>query len=114
MRISDWSSDVCSSDLDAAPIRKGPITIPANGRRRQRRLSEVARLWCADRRKGRRERDLVDAVARQGDRKGGVEGKGGSVRVGLGGRRILTQKKMKGNCDIVDWWNSNKSEKIIV
>src|SRR3546814_8986535 len=26
MRISDWSSDVCSSDLDTAPITSQPLT----------------------------------------------------------------------------------------
>src|SRR3546814_10023956 len=33
MRISDWSSDVCSSDLETA--------VPAAGDRRQRRLPEA-------------------------------------------------------------------------
>src|SRR3546814_6679598 len=32
MRISDWSSDVCSSDLAKAPVIAPPITYTANGR----------------------------------------------------------------------------------
>src|SRR3546814_4268236 len=27
MRISDWSSDVCSSDLDPVPVRAGPMVL---------------------------------------------------------------------------------------
>src|SRR3546814_7445468 len=28
MRISDWSSDVCSSDLRRAPVRIAPVALP--------------------------------------------------------------------------------------
>src|SRR3546814_2468007 len=28
MRISDWSSDVCSSDLPTAPLLRGPWAVP--------------------------------------------------------------------------------------
>src|SRR3546814_20098725 len=31
MRISDWSSDVCSSDLIAAAIRPAPDSVPVAG-----------------------------------------------------------------------------------
>src|SRR3546814_6734605 len=39
MRISDWSSDVCSSDLVASPIRDA--VLPANPKSRTQRISEA-------------------------------------------------------------------------
>src|SRR3546814_20602414 len=79
MRISDWSSDVCSSDLRAGAGR------PVQARRLHRR-----RTVCAGRarqRAGRRHRRCPP------DRKSVVEGKSVSVRVDLGGRRILKKKQ---------------------
>src|SRR3546814_13063551 len=95
MRISDWSSDVCSSDLTvpACPsfggfrqFRLGPG---------QDRLAGGQRLVQAA--PGREiGRALQRLVARLGafrqDRKGVVKGKGVSVRVGLSGTSILKQK----------------------
>src|SRR3546814_18583355 len=89
MRISDWSSDVCSSDLArrhvGAPDRAGP-----DNRRR-------ARLWriqrpahapeAADRKQWRRSGRRAIR-----DRKSVVSGKSVSVRVDLGGRRIIKKK----------------------
>src|SRR3546814_2777671 len=75
MRISDWSSDVCSSDLgdDAAAHR-----VPEGRQHEQRRADDE-----------RRDRDpQIDR-----DRKSVVEGKSVSVRVDLGGRRIIKKKR---------------------
>src|SRR3546814_17378189 len=78
MRISDWSSDVCSSDLHddlpTALAHRGQV--PCGGRRggdqhRQRRRSR------------QREED------RPIDRKSVVSGQSVSVRVDLGGRRDI-------------------------
>src|SRR3546814_11545080 len=96
MRISDWSSDVCSSDL--------------NGRRAQRQWRRQVHQW---RDQGRQPR-AIDAqrlhrarhrladgrhsgygLFRNGrhlDRKSVVKGKSVSVRVDFGGRRIITKK----------------------
>src|SRR3546814_19603955 len=68
MRISDWSSDVCSSDLsrqDESIFRQGadPVALC-------RRLAISRSSYGAD-------------------RKSVVAGKSVSVRVGLGGRRII-------------------------
>src|SRR3546814_5194265 len=60
MRISDWSSDVCSSDLIAAPrhmartmpetTRRATITIPARlGKPPMLHLGELVRIGDADR-----------------------------------------------------------------
>src|SRR3546814_18795417 len=66
MRISDWSSDVCSSDLHPA--------------RDPRRLSE----------RGARTRGVGPARGQgRGDRKRVVKGKRVSVRVALGGTRMI-------------------------
>src|SRR3546814_12412405 len=121
MRISDWSSDVCSSDLldkiekiepprrrqsvqfefrspprsgeDVALFRdvhKGYGSQPIYAgldfqvRRKER--------WCVLGANGAGKSTLLKLVAGdarpgQGDRKSGVEGKGVSVRVDIGGRR---------------------------
>src|SRR3546814_6844546 len=94
MRISDWSSDVCSSDLrlpadhatdtppddppapavpsqgapDGTPVAQKPATGPVAGRRRP------------------------GGAGVAGDRKSVVEGKRVSVRVDLGGRRVIKKK----------------------
>src|SRR3546814_13298331 len=93
MRISDWSSDVCSSDLEAA--------IDWLLRRVDRDLSSLARLLDQpDRASLAEQRRITVPFLRQvlgGDvgqgvpqaRKSVVEGKHVSVRVDLRGRRII-------------------------
>src|SRR3546814_19551406 len=80
MRISDWSSDVCSSDLRVDP-----------------------KTWRFTLREGVKFHDGADfdadAAARSIERtmdaarKSVVEGKGVSVRVDRGGRRIIKKNK---------------------
>src|SRR3546814_13940122 len=111
MRISDWSSDVCSSDLlrQRARLqikhdirtagRAGGIDAQLAVRNRDARLEcaaggvdeiqrgigvRVARKHC--------ERDSEKADLRQ-DRKSVVEGKSESERVDHGGRRSLNKQK---------------------
>src|SRR3546814_17248748 len=86
MRISDWSSDVCSSDLEQvqAGLRLHPlphcclvqaaIGLTPRGPHR-RALARVERAPLAD-------------------RKSVVSGKRVSGRVDLGGRRIITKKTL--------------------
>src|SRR3546814_3934519 len=71
MRISDWSSDVCSSDLSTSRTPNGAAC--ARGSR-----TIAASTPCG---------------SGSGDRKSVVKGKSVSVRVDLGGRRIIKQKK---------------------
>src|SRR3546814_17435327 len=85
MRISDWSSDVCSSDL-CADVGDQDARRGAPRARRDRRPC-AGQLSRAD---GPQPRRLVQ------DRKSVVEGKSVSVRVDLGGRRII-KKKTKTN-----------------
>src|SRR3546814_13907278 len=105
MRISDWSSDVCSSDLalkaedhlfEVADGEQGarPIAVCAFAReeflgkpRDDRPLREVGVLRLIDQDMLGR---LVELVAQ--DRKSVVKGKSVSVRVDLGGRRIIKKK----------------------
>src|SRR3546814_16004661 len=100
MCISDWSSDVCTSDLPAAPptylVCFDPATVKflalasdqqnpgqdPTGNRRRTLASEL-------------ETSLPEgnAIAGRADRKSVVSGKRVSVRVNLGGRGILQKKQ---------------------
>src|SRR3546814_1632394 len=104
MRISDWSSDVCSSDLPRARHRaqridreraaprpqldigdlRAPRALPQIGEREREQFAE----HLADLGRG-------DEIAARADRTSVVSGKSGSVRVGPGGRRILKINKKK-------------------
>src|SRR3546814_16079241 len=98
MRISDWSSYVCSSDLLAALIGQRGRGVGVGRRRFGHRCLEFREPSAAtlDRVESRGERygqfgKLVglDVVL---DRKSVVYGKSVSVRVDLGGRRIIKTK----------------------
>src|SRR3546814_16979779 len=98
MRISDWSSDVCSSDLAAVARAIGE---PDADRRRLRDAE-----GNLESKRGDLERDrmpgklrLADPAHQEGgageqsrDRKRVVQGKSVSVRVELGGSRVITKK----------------------
>src|SRR3546814_14371411 len=81
MRISDWSSDVCSSDLGSTPPRarsgRGAARSPRQPTPRGRRAPPAP------------------AARDGGDRKSVGQGKRVSVRVYLGGRRIIKKKKQQ-------------------
>src|SRR3546814_15154255 len=80
MRISDWSSDVCSSDL--GPHRDMPVLVG------KARLAQPQARRVDD---GRDRRH--DTALSAPDRKSVVSGKSVSVRVDLGGRRIIKKKQ---------------------
>src|SRR3546814_18205805 len=84
MRISDWSSDVCSSDLYARGVRaeRGRATRRAGCFRTRDRRSAPRPHW-----------GVARARRATRDRKSVVSGKSVSVRVDLGGRRIIKKKK---------------------
>src|SRR3546814_15098340 len=120
MRISDWSSDVCSSDLHLLARHEGrPMTdiralgylkVQSQDIPRWRELtvdclamqettgSDPDGLYL---RMDERAARLVvvpgdsDRVIAVGDRKSVVSGKSVSVRGDLGGRRIIKKKKVK-------------------
>src|SRR3546814_12780957 len=106
MRISDWSSDVCSSDLRSClRSQHGLRTIV-----RRRRMANCARVGC----RFQASDDGVDhraGLARVAqDRKSVVSGKRVSVRVDLGGRRIL--KKTNREIVCYDRYSASKSTKV--
>src|SRR3546814_14346608 len=139
MRISDWSSDVCSSDLGGARGRtvSQPGTAPAQGRADaavdwarvrgdfpllRREVNGKPLVYFDSANTGQKPAAVIEAVdgfyrhhnanvsravhtpggeateryedARP-DRQSVVEGKRGSVRVDLGGRRIVKKKRKK-------------------
>src|SRR3546814_13025515 len=107
MRISDWSSDVCSSDLHQAVDRQPRVRGFGEQRGQVGNGAAALLLLAADidlheqlrlpARLGAglgerpHERRAVDRVDR--DRKSAVSGKSVSVRVDLGGRRMIKKKK---------------------
>src|SRR3546814_14527353 len=124
VRISDWSSDVCASDLGLARFRRhaGSLVIDAQlhpiavascrnldqafiGRKADCVVNQVLddpaepALFAHDHRRTRfRPRERTSAVAFDTaclDRKSVVSGKRWSVRVDLGGSRLIKTKKQK-------------------
>src|SRR3546814_21097108 len=103
MRISDWSSDVCSSDLGVMEM----VDVE---------LLAKAIAWAADAPNARNRTFNVEngdtyiwpdlwpviaseiGIATGGDRKSGVEGKRVTVRVDLGGRRISIKNNSTKTC----------------
>src|SRR3546814_13984609 len=113
MRISDWSSDVCSSDLrdqilallDLADMRlRRGLYLGEFGLKRDDAFLGRGRI-AEPGRSHRRHPRLCDAVSRKAqrhrehqgerDRNSVVEGKGWAVRVDLGGRHNIKKKKIK-------------------
>src|SRR3546814_15780170 len=103
MRISDWSSDVCSSDLlnagsgTASPHRKpraeaGKLGCGGRIDRRGARLGLLRLPATVGYARNFRRVDRQPDGART-DRKSVVSGKGVSVSVDTGGRRSIKKKK---------------------
>src|SRR3546814_12245084 len=97
MRISDWSSDVCSSDLlsRTAPHQvKFDVSCQSNFRRARHHDDVHCRRplpsWSAGRPNAPQGKDALPQ-----DRKGAVWGKGVSVRVDLGGRSICQKTNQR-------------------
>src|SRR3546814_17012144 len=86
MRISDWSSDVCSSDLEQQGAAGG------RDQEQQQRPCRRGGYGEGKHRIGQQgdPGDRQSAVPQ--DRKSVVQGKSVSVRVDLGGRRIIKKK----------------------
>src|SRR3546814_12604379 len=114
MRISDWSSDVCSSDLGLEELRRigacphlartashDPCQLPEPGRSVDRRLAEaalrpeMAGRTCWLRRDEQGVPIAIGTNVLHADRKSVVEGKRVAVRVVPGGRRLIKKKKHK-------------------
>src|SRR3546814_13539190 len=100
MRISDWSSDVCSSDLVEPVAVSTTATRPPVARSaastsapRARSISGTGQSMATASRSGTSSAPYPEDSRRSADRKSVVEGKRGSVRVDVGGRRIIKKKK---------------------
>src|SRR3546814_6939692 len=86
MRISDWSSDVCSSDLRRVPVQ---VSSGEGGENDAQDLP----LALARRRARAARRGGHSLGPRREDRTSVVKGKSVSVRVDLGGRRIIKKQR---------------------
>src|SRR3546814_5111830 len=103
MRISDWSSDVCSSDLlrraASAQVDEARRALGQIDRKIAKLVSAItdggpAKALTAAIQKLEAEQDALQALLDSAeDRKSGVSGKSGSVSVDLGGRRIHKKKR---------------------
>src|SRR3546814_16038628 len=94
MRISDWSSDVCSSDLASCRVQNGtqeaasdmgPLRALRTGQANQPEHHAF----------GKRSFQNGELGVEIEDRKSVVSGKSGSVRVDLGGCRRINTKTNK-------------------
>src|SRR3546814_15006174 len=100
MRISDWSSDVCSSDLIGLE-RVSVMQMSERGHdmagtlapHRADDIAGLSRRGVGAFHEGEVAIFRRAAERREVDRKSVVEGTSVSVRVDLGGRRILKKKK---------------------
>src|SRR3546814_20747228 len=100
MRISDWSSDVCSSDLsiygnvNRQCLQRLPAQSVAHSLRALQHGSVFYREQVMSKDRGCVLVLDLDAILRrrQRDRKSVVKGKSVSVGVGLGGRRNIKKK----------------------
>src|SRR3546814_12253388 len=94
MRISDWSSDVCSSDLTPPLKRRGLFSLRQLHRRHHipriaQRSDEAVEMLAV----ARLAFDVGDQpLCGQRARKSVGSGQSVSVRVDLGGRRIIKKK----------------------
>src|SRR3546814_17871143 len=112
MRISDWSSDVCSSDLPFAPVEQTDAAFLE----RIFRINVFGSFHCiravVPDTKARRRGKIINVtsatfhtpppmltayVATKGERKRVVEGKGVSLRVDCVGVRTIKKTKIKIN-----------------
>src|SRR3546814_18697248 len=95
MRMSDWSSDVCSSDLKSSfsPYFFG-FSFPAIHLRASMRSCE--RLMASPFSTHFSSSPTLRSIQSL-DRKSVVEGKSVSVRVDLGGRRLINKKNTTYN-----------------
>src|SRR3546814_15234984 len=95
MRISDWSSDVCSSDLELPQVRPQPQHRRSQRNRerdrggRQRRASLGGRGQLHRTAGGKASGLINEGDLPRSDRKSVVSGKSVSVRLDLGGRRSI-------------------------
>src|SRR3546814_18552548 len=97
MRISDWSSGVCSSDLARWHPGRHRLILsdrrppsPPSLHRSWRRRNKIARFALDN------AAFSTNAKARGEDRTGVVQGKSGSVRVDLDGRRSSKKYNITG------------------
>src|SRR3546814_17604446 len=95
MRISDWSSDVCSSDLDRRrrydAARKAPVRL--FDRLSLHHVRRAGRRSVGGMNDPRRDDEDLIRKRQRRDRKSVVEGKSGSVRVDTVGSRIINKKR---------------------
>src|SRR3546814_12943380 len=93
MRISDWSSDVCSSDLAGTGDTFGAVVGKAKLVQGDApRIEGLQIIWKQDPKVPGRGHFSHRLAFSPEDRKSVVQGKSVSVRVDLGGRRIIKKQ----------------------
>src|SRR3546814_13590620 len=100
MRISDWSSDVCSSDLVQTETRHADRRAGRDLGQRQRQSRDAhqyRRDGDTEQQGKNQNRSAHRQIERGEDRKSVVEGKSVAVRVDLGGRRIIKKQQLNNN-----------------
>src|SRR3546814_21011267 len=111
MRISDWSSDVCSSDLTGEQFWLFVFGVNHCSKTHLFSFTRFFGLWCDDSTTSSRAADQKWHAAHKcdgpqhnkhnstefgaGDRKSVVSGKSVSVRVDIGGSRLINKKQKR-------------------
>src|SRR3546814_19235781 len=98
MRISDWSSDVCSSDLAEVALYR-----VSEGEGAGQPADGDGERHAVDHRQGGGDRQAnAHQQAQRAERKSHLQGKSASIRVNLGSRRIIKHIKHDSNDNRVD------------
>src|SRR3546814_16278986 len=96
MRISDWSSDVCSSDLQYGRTARAEENRTTQSRMTSTMTANLQNLTHTTM-AATPQSELPEPLGTGLDRKSVVSGKSESVRVDLGGRRTLKKKTHRPN-----------------
>src|SRR3546814_20388877 len=107
MRISDWSSDVCSSDLVTIGASRKMTLFDAEGmmvscRNTLRPSAKLCSRPQGPTTLGPRRSAIAAHTLRSTDRKSGVAGKSVSVRVALGGCRSHKKQQVQNDTEHIN------------
>src|SRR3546814_12916526 len=109
MRISDWSSDVCSSDLIGNLLKGATTTTSQQSLEEQiaalvgrqtgnvRTSENVAGTWTQNSATNQLIQEIINAVSQTNTTKTGTDNTNETEQKGGGGRALAVEQKVNGN-----------------